>query len=403
MNTDPDPGKNPFWPIPGHFEEAVYGQHDMATKPGWRAVFRRHQFVLGASSLEQVGSMVEPPPEIPGLGDLIAPWGLSDTCGRFVPEAKVADDPLGEASAWIDDQLGKKGSIWVVERKLREGVDMLRVQALGVVPGTYKVEGRKAFAWLWSQRVVRQVWRELAVAIVTDAVFNRAPPAAGCDHTNPYPLDPVPRRTYAALGWALPGEAVSDAEAASQGEIGVFNTDALPEHDGLDLQTLMGWENRHGACVAPTTWHDKFPGAQPGYTSCKGRCGGGGGEYGFQCFCDGSCALFDDCCADFEASCELDVSAAPGGDTLDQLEAAALAAGRRARLAAADAPLLWVLLKSPQYLMTGATPAKSDNAEPTLAPPDASYAAACATLVGPAQEAGHALQCSAGSLAISPL
>ena len=285
----------------------------------------------------------------------------------------------------------------------------------------------KQLAWLWSQRIVHQVWRdligtpltvshgfprsaaqrdrlqsltalfvaqqwslrELVMAIVTDPVFNRAPPVVGCDRDNPYPLDAalqpfsseeehpgmqansvgdavvrlparvLLRRTYAALGWTLPGEVISETEAYDQGEIGVFNTDAQPEHGGVDLQTLFAWENRHGACMPPTTWTDKFPDAKPSYTSCKGRCGGGG-EFGFECFCDGSCALFDDCCDDFAASCAMETSAAPGGDTLDQLEATALAAG-------------------------------------------ATQTTACATLIQPAKAAGYTLQCDAAPLSIQPL
>ncbi|MBP47711.1 MAG: hypothetical protein CMH53_07215 [Myxococcales bacterium] len=227
VNDDPDPKKDHFWPMPGHFEKSVFGSHAMEPQKQWQAMFRRMGVVSTAPSVFYY-IFKEPAAPLPAGAPKIRPWGLHAACGEFISSSMVAADPLNETGKFLGYS-GSKGTVWEVESGLKQGVDQLRKSKMSIDPNTQQMPANEGLAWLMSSRIAHQVWlegmgmpltvshgfprnkaqrdklyglteafiatqwslRKLLALIVTDPDFNRASPASGCAANDPYALEPI--------------------------------------------------------------------------------------------------------------------------------------------------------------------------------------------------------------------
>lgn len=360
---DPDPAKNRFFQVPGHFEKALYGKSAGRPAEEFNAVFRGLGVQLNTYQLLMTNYQ-------PGW----YPWNLIPDCGSFTRPEAVGDDPA-KVSAFFLRPLGAKTSIWDVERALHQGTDALRARGLVLDPKSGDVDGPMALGYLLAERIANQVWQEvfgapLTVAhyhprnaaqrdilqalttrlvasgfslrallseIVLHPLYNSRTPDAACGD-GAYPLaavlnpwsreeeDPARRgngigdqvhranarvllRSAAqALGWPELPEFPDYGDGLFQGNVGAFVSDGLPGFPNLSFQALLSWEDRYGACRPPLAIrHDEPKG--PPQRSCKGYCGAAGDAMLMDaCWCDASCELFDDCCSDFHAACVLDAT-----------------------------------------------------------------------------------------------
>ena len=294
-----DPAKDRHWPLPGRFEEALYGAATGAAEMEFYSTFRR----LGVHDK-----------------DGTRPWKMAPSCGEFRAEADIESDPA-EVDAFFIEPLGKTANVWQVERALRKGFDSLRATgALAVDETTGAVDGYEGFAYLVSVRIVTRVWREvfgypltvvhyfprnqfqrdillelsqafvaerwslrgLLTRMVTHPLYNEPAPVDGCGADHPFVFPPVfdpwvtaedeetargnspgdllhrhgARVLLAHVAQSLewPGPAAypgSNSEENFQKAVGVFVKDAEPGFAGVDFQGLLTWENRYGACELP--------------------------------------------------------------------------------------------------------------------------------------------------------
>ena len=94
------------------------------------------------------------------VGGALRPWQMHASCGEFVAEGDVADDPAG-VSAYFMKERGLTANIWQVERALARGFAKLRESGQVELGPDGEMDGSEAFAWLVSQRIANQVWREV--------------------------------------------------------------------------------------------------------------------------------------------------------------------------------------------------------------------------------------------------
>lgn len=364
-----DPATDRHWPMPGLFEEAVFGQSWGRPEMEVYTMFR-HLNVVGGSSADR-------------------PWNMSSNCGTFQPQGSIPNDPAGYDGFFIQDR-GAKASVWQVEAALRSGFDKLRADGLQVAPGG-AVDGEEGFAYLVAANIVDEVWteatgysltlvhhfprnqdqrdilieltqnfvangfslKELLVDVTTHPLFNQPPPSAGCAvNDSPYvmaavfnpwineePLEEMRansvgdmihrhdarvmlRSVEQALGWDEHPQFVNDGsgDAELQKAIGVFLKDGEPGFDGVDFQGMLAWENEFGACggAPPTTGGGTTNPActsGPPSTSGDNTCGTGscGGQSPASCYCDTACTGFGDCCNDYQYYCVEDCGSSGGG------------------------------------------------------------------------------------------
>ncbi|MBK8697624.1 MAG: hypothetical protein IPN17_36580 [Deltaproteobacteria bacterium] len=128
-----------------------------------------------------------------------------------------------------------------------------------------------------------------------------------------------------ALGWRDAADFPTEAEARFQHSVGAFVSERRSGFSGSSFQQTLSWEARFGACVAP---RGSVPASTPAGAdpaSCAGRCDvlePPETQDGKACACDGICATFGDCCADYRALC-VDPAPPRPRDWIDELEAAA--------------------------------------------------------------------------------
>ena len=313
VTARPDPSTNHFWPVPGHFERALFSDPSGRHPPDESE--EKGSDVLRARGMFRYMDVVSE--------NGIAPFGWSQACGRF--EEPSTDDPL-HIETWFgslrslptDPSRGQRMSVWDLERSLRLGFQALASEGLPngqVAPDT-------AFATLVALNVVENVWTEvmgtpltvghhfprtaaqrdllsaltdrfvrsqyslkqLLLAILEHGLFNLKPPNAGCG-TGPYPfarvLDPwtdaeaeplvrgngpsdgvfplsprvLRRSLHAALEWPMYAEypTPDSPEETHSLAVGFFLRDGEPGRKGLDFQGRLAWEAAYGSCPAPTT------------------------------------------------------------------------------------------------------------------------------------------------------
>lgn len=307
-STGASTGWNRTHPLPGMFEEALYGRHHGPASGNPRDVH-----VLFREDV---------------LGGPMAPWGMDASCGKFRAPGSLGD----RQDMFFTRALGKKASVWELEAILRSGIDGLKTQGLGRV-GTALPHADRAFAYLVAARAVEDIWREvmgapltvvhgfprnaaqrvklqhlveggftqnwslrdLLVRIVTSDEFNRRPPDVAGGPT-PYDVDPIydpwsewdprtlgppphppeanhntmtdgvhrysPRHllhaVHRALGWPAASRFPrgDHPDLALHAAIGHFVTDSQPGFASVDFQGLLAWEATHGACEKPPGFGD---------------------------------------------------------------------------------------------------------------------------------------------------
>jgi hypothetical protein len=295
-----DPELNRAWPVPGRFEELVFGAASGPPDPiVSRSVFRH----VGVADAEGM-----------------APWGWgAQVCG--VTQAPRSPDPLGIDASFAGirstpsaPQAGYFASVWAVEHSLRLGFEAL------VTRQSFDdlTDGNEAFAYLVAQTIVDKVWgevmgsrltiatrfprteaqrdvladltakfiqsryslRRLLSDIVVHPAFNLSAPEAGCGA--PYevpriydpwtngesvaeaerlnsPADgvfaigarPLRRMIHEALEWPAPEEFPRDEEQeATHIGLGMFVRPSEPGSRGFDLHGSLLLEETYGTCEA---------------------------------------------------------------------------------------------------------------------------------------------------------
>ena len=147
-----DPATNRTWAVTPGLERAIYGDPAGQAQAQLTGLFR----VKGVLSMEFN-------PDGPFLfwkyGPGLSPWGLSATCGQFVPRADVEPDPL-EMPGYLVRDLGDTGSIWDIEELLRVGFAKLRQGGTSVLE-TASPDGEAALAWMVSMSLAEKVWSRI--------------------------------------------------------------------------------------------------------------------------------------------------------------------------------------------------------------------------------------------------
>lgn len=201
-----DPALDRTWEIPGHFEKALLGNSFGIDSDVAYQMFR-YTDLMNKDTAD------------------VNPWGIYQACGVFTPENLLVDDYLDQEGFFISP-LGENGSVYDVERYLKEGVESLATAGLQV-NSDLSVDPAQAFAWMLAASISDQVWEEatgsrltianafprnqaqrdrlqrltsalvdhhfslraLLVAVTTDPYFNQGSPAS-CQ-ARAYGLDPV--------------------------------------------------------------------------------------------------------------------------------------------------------------------------------------------------------------------
>ncbi|MEO7330098.1 MAG: hypothetical protein ABI193_16100 [Minicystis sp.] len=311
VTFDDDPKKNRHWPIPGLFEQSIYGasngRHPVAEEPTKGPDDLRIHSMLRVADVVVKGAQ--------------RPYGWTDKCGEFaVPQAA---DPLNIdayfgsiRSTAQDPTKGLHASVWDLERALHTGVDALAAHGLSKLPGEELADPDEAFAYLVAENIVEKVWNEvvgspltianyfprtqvqrdvlltltehfiathfslktLLIDILGHPVFNLKAPVEGCGvaaYELPNLLDPwstsdndvnkrpnspgdgvfalssrpLVRSLHRAMEWPYLSEYPGDE--TFQVALGFFIKDADPGYRGLDFQGRLTWENVYARCQSP--------------------------------------------------------------------------------------------------------------------------------------------------------
>ncbi len=311
VTYDDDPAKNRHWPVPGLFEQSIYGasngKHPVAEEP-----------LKGPDDL-RIHSMLR-------VADVVVegaqrPYGWTDKCGEFaVPQAA---DPLNIdayfgsiRSTPADPTKGLHASVWDLERALRKGIDALAAHGLSKLDNEELADPDEAFAYLVAENIVEKVWSEvvgtnltisnyfartkiqrdvlltltehfiathfslktLLIDILGHPIFNLKAPDEGCGdaaYELPNLLDPwttsdsdlskrpnspgdgvfaissrpLVRSLHRAMEWPYLSEYPGDE--TFQVALGFFIKDADPGYRGLDFQGRLTWESAYGRCQSP--------------------------------------------------------------------------------------------------------------------------------------------------------
>jgi hypothetical protein len=158
VTSHEDPELNRHWPIPGKFEQALYGSSN-ATHPPDEAATKGSDELRALSMLRYDGVAA------PNNG--LAPYGWNgDVCGKF--REPTEDDPLGIdtyfasiRSSPFEPTRGLRASVWDLERALHRGVDQLAKNGLTRLPEDVLADPDEGFAYLVAQNIVDQVWAEV--------------------------------------------------------------------------------------------------------------------------------------------------------------------------------------------------------------------------------------------------
>lgn len=153
-----DPTLNRHWPIPGKFEESLYGSSNAMHPPDEAATKGSDE--LRALSMLRFDGVADP-------DNGLSPYGWDgDSCGKF--REPTDDDPLGVdtyfasiRSSPLEPNRGVRASVWDLERALHRGVDQLAKFGLRRLPGDVLADSDDGFAYLVAQNIVDQVWGEV--------------------------------------------------------------------------------------------------------------------------------------------------------------------------------------------------------------------------------------------------
>jgi hypothetical protein len=283
-----DPAKNRHWPLPGRFEEALYGSSAMGDAVRAHAVFR-YDGLRNCPSGDACVYVRKGPGQ--------RPWGWSaEDCGELYP------DDLGVDPAMIEARFGSitgAATVYDLEASLARGVAALAAHGLVMDAQGRLADADAAFAYLVAASLVESVWREvigtpltianhfprnqaardllktltdrfvsshfslreLLVAIALTPYFDPSAPAAGCGAA-PYTLaavydpwtiseeDPELRHNSPADGvQPLSARTLLRASYAALGQTpdlfmfypgGPFSPDALTPEQQRDLGFLRG-------------------------------------------------------------------------------------------------------------------------------------------------------------------
>jgi hypothetical protein len=229
-----DPEADRHWPIPGHFELAVYGPDaGQANEPMAHAIFRRAGFASGQGDFQQVGND--------------RPWGMYEVCGVFDFAAGAGSDILDE-DAYMIEEYPQGATLMALDANMQEGFASLQSDGLVLEPDEAVADPTVGFAYLFSINFANKTWRELmgwplvvannfprnqaqrdlleqltnsfadnhysvrslVTEIVTHPYFNQAPPDT-CTASTPYHLPAIFNPfTKASTDPALRGNGVGD-------------------------------------------------------------------------------------------------------------------------------------------------------------------------------------------------
>ncbi len=196
-----DPATNRFYPVPGLFEKALFGD---STGPGLvgdysgadrlHGSMRRAQFYndcTTASSTQITAATTAGTLPTCASGDTVQscasaatlqcksaaaklyavqPWGINSACGAFIAPAALPID-----QAYVEARLGNvsgyRTSMWDVATSLRGGFNKLEVEGLGADSDGNIADPDKAFGYLVSMNIVEKVWREIVGTPLTIANY----------------------------------------------------------------------------------------------------------------------------------------------------------------------------------------------------------------------------------------
>lgn len=436
ITYDADPAQNRAWPLPGYFEQALYGTSDGQGDPmQFYSVFRHED--------------VTPAPE--------GPWSWSaKSCHGF--KLPAVDDPLGYQvsfgsikSSPEHPTLGKRASVWNLEYALRRGIDNTAVT--GVVardptdPNLIS-DADEALAYLVAMSTAEDVWeeavgtpltianhfprtsaardvllrltntflfsrfslRKLLTEIIADPSFNLKAPEASCGE-KAYPLprifdpwtdrdsDPnaransvgdaiaarppraLVRSLHAAMGWpAVPDFPLQASDGDFQAAIGFFLSSSEPGFRGLGLEARLVWEERYGRCDIST------PDALSDLVS-RGMASGASVREVIIALKD---RLINEPWID-------DSEVGPLESVLGGSLGSAVTAAQEPRLRL----VCGAYVASPQFLLSG-LPARQTRTVPTLAPDADNYDAVCAAVALKLSGAptSWSVECAPGTLSV---
>ena len=186
VTDDPDPEKDRFWPTPGQFEKALFGEHSGIPIVDLTPFFRRKGVIVGyfyakderldsACPMGMCSTETLLTPE--ELAGAMYPWGWDHECGWLYDEENVwPDDYDGETYPFFIEE-GREGnaSIWHIQRSLQQSFSTLRAEGL-VINEDGSVDPYAGLAWLTSQNIADQVWKEaLGSRLTTSLYFPRTP------------------------------------------------------------------------------------------------------------------------------------------------------------------------------------------------------------------------------------
>lgn len=226
VTDDEDPAVDRFWPVPGRFEEGLFGNSGGRSEEDLAAFFRSRG-VISATALASAEERKIWPPDHAAP---VRPWGMSADCSELYLPGALEPDPY-ERPAWLIEEPAGVASIWNIERHLRDGIEGLRAQGTLAFSPSEVWPGTWSLAYQTAQRLAQSVWQEvhgspltvghhfprneqqrdtlwgltntlvesdwslqaLLLAVVTDPLFNPvAPDASTLDEPwDPYTLPPV--------------------------------------------------------------------------------------------------------------------------------------------------------------------------------------------------------------------
>ncbi|MFT5434932.1 MAG: hypothetical protein ACI9OJ_005648 [Myxococcota bacterium] len=139
-----------FWPIAGPYESLVFDRAVALRKADLRGIFRRRGVVAGVRYENEPQDDAEMDFE-----SAVAPFGMAEACGLFIPPASVAADDL-DSGSFLAGTLGNTASVWDLEAALRAGLEGIRGN-----PDLRTAGRAEALGWLAAASFVDQVFEEV--------------------------------------------------------------------------------------------------------------------------------------------------------------------------------------------------------------------------------------------------
>jgi hypothetical protein len=163
---NPDPAKNLFFPIPGGFEQALFGAATGApddTEGGASVdgVTRAHAAFRYAGFSMTAGMTVD-------ASALVRPWGWAPLCGSFATPDKVSTS-IAPVNADLGAAQGVGATAWDVTGSLQRGFAKLRAHGVTLDASGQATDQDEALAYLVAMNIAEQVWGEVTGGILTVA------------------------------------------------------------------------------------------------------------------------------------------------------------------------------------------------------------------------------------------